>query len=207
VCGRIEKDRINVPLAIPPLPKRNRIQWLYPLTALLGLFGYNKSNAQIADTSSSKSDTQNSAEKAIFEKNDSTGKVRQLYIEILLSGTDGSVLTDRKFDIRCIGIDSLKFTFENGLIKLPTDQFSKDSMEIIISDDNHYASVIVSPYSLGRYYVALGFTFTVKEYRTPLITEAFDGAMHIEISNMEKEHFNFQKRTLNEKIRYQQNQY
>jgi len=210
VCGRIETRRMNIPLVIPPLPKRNRIKWLYPLTAILSLLGFNKTSAQNANTSNPNSNPKSMVEHTPLEKDDSTVKIRQTFIEIMISGTDGNPLTNVSLKIKCTGYDSLEYTLEKGLLKIPTAQLRSDTIEIIISDADHYGNLVVSASSLSRYYIVLATAQTVTAYREG--GTIYSGVITREITSDRVRRSrgnlsNFEMRSLSEKIRYQQNQY
>lgn len=197
ICGRIEQERLNIPMIIPPLTKRNRIQWLFPLAAILSFLGINKAKAQDTAYSAKKINT----EKVSYDMNNQAiKKVKQPFIEILVLDKDGKIMTDNFFiKVSCWHFDTLKYTYHNGLIKIPTNQFIKEEdISIEISDYVYRELILVSQFSLSQYEVVLKsmkaiplFSF---ESRTPVM-HAMGGAISVTTSSS-RSFFNFQSITI-----------
>jgi len=210
ICGRIEQHRLNKSFILPPEPKRNRIKWLYPLTAILSLFGLTKAQGQDTLGANEKRYLADRTEKMGFERDPQTQNVKQLYIEILISDLHGNPL-NKNFQVRCLGHDSLKYTLEKGLIKIPTDQFNANMLFLTITNDDYYGNLEVNVFSLQRYYIVIGAVYTVEAEKdnieTIVMGELPYGSYHKSKKRRRSELSNFEMRTLNETLRYMWNQY
>jgi hypothetical protein len=133
ICGRIEEERLNSPLILPVLPKKNRIQWLFPLTAVLSIFGIGKVKAQDSSNLIKPVILNNTHEKVLFDENNQLIKVKKEFIEIMVLDKNRKVLINKNIKVKYNNselnfnkFDSLNYTIEEGLIKIPTSQFRND---------------------------------------------------------------------------------
>jgi len=155
VCGRIELGRLDTPIPSKAVTKRNRRHWLFPITAILALFGMHTANAQDTSLQDKAVYLHDSTETYPLKIATSTKRVKQFYIEIMVLGIDGKPLIDNFFiKVRSSKYPSLRYTLRNGLIVIPTDQFdNEDDLYLEISDYLYQETLCVSIFSLQRYEV------------------------------------------------------
>lgn len=196
ICGRIEQERLNQPLLLPVLPKRNRIQWLFPLTAVLSIFGIGKVKAQDFSPTVIK----NKTEKVSYDENNKALKKQSKFIEIMALDNNGKPLTGEHLKAISFGYDSLIYTIDSGLISIPTSQLKgdSDSLTIYFFYYSDFEKIRVNLYSDEKYIIK----FKVQKNKEVRVERAVMGAMVITKSAFSRESTRYQFRNINETLRY-----
>lgn len=183
ICGRIEENRLNTPLVLPTLPKRNRLQWLFPLTTILSIFGIGKVKAQSDSNSNQTTQLKNTFEKVAFDENNRVINFKPKFIEIEVLDKRGMRVEYDNLKVKCYGYDSLKYTIDSGLIIIPTSQFKTDEdVEIGIYNQLNFKVLLINQYSKRIYQVVLEERINA-EIITEIMPKAIGGCVSVSQSS------------------------